>query len=137
MKEIQSSWKHKRLWIVFSFYWLICAWTPDILKLLNFPVENFWHVNTAIMLILVSVCVFTSRFDLRIWQKTVLIPGAFIMHAIFTIPSAITLGVLKYSPDHIRTQEEHQAIFFLSSLPVVFTAMQLSSLFFRSGGKHD
>ncbi len=133
VKTIQQTWKHMPLWTVFFFYWLLCAWTPDLLKFIGFPAANFWHANTAIMLILAAVCVFTERFSLTLWKKIVLIPGAFIVHAIFTIPAAITLGVLKFSPDHIRTQGEHQAIFFLSSLPVVVFVMWCSRIFVKSG----
>jgi len=81
------------------------------------------------MLFIVTVCVLTELTPISTWKKLLSVPLAFLAHALFTIPSAITLGVLMYSPDHVRSQSEHQAIFFLSSLPIIFFFMWRSRIF--------
>ena len=125
-------WKQKQLWSAFSLYWLLCAMSPKVLQLMDIPPKSFWHVNTALMLCLVFICLLSDRTAMKTWKRIIAIPVAFLAHALFTIPSAMTLGVLMYSPDHVRTQSEHQAIFFLSSLPVIFFFMWRSRLFVRS-----
>jgi len=88
-----------------------------------------WWINTFIFYVIALVCITTFKNKLRKIYKVGLTISIWLIHAILTAPSAFLLGILKFDPNHIRTQGEHRAIFILASLPILFYLMQKSKIF--------
>jgi len=112
-------------------YFLLAGYSSDIEALLGYPGTDGLQVITVGFFALIIICMLTERGRWPVWKRLVFFPASFVMHVVLTVPSGAMLGILKRSPDHVRTIGENRAQFVLASIPILLYAMHQSWLFMR------
>jgi len=120
---------NKKVFLFFATYFLAIAINIQVSKHLELTNTIEWWLNTLILYVFVLTCIATLTKRLKPIYKLGLLISIWFIHAIFTTPKAFLLGILKFDPNHIRTQGEHRAIFILASLPILFYLIKKSKIF--------
>lgn len=116
--------------IVFiSVYFLFLLANTQCALYFNYSSMTEWWINTIFLMASVLLLIFTFKTKLNKALKILVIPLSWIIHAIFTIPAALLLGILKYNPDQIRNAAEHRSVFILASLPIICFVLKKSRIF--------
>lgn len=122
----------RNMMIIFILYWMIISINVIIANMLQMTPITEWWLHTIIFLLFVTLFILTFRNKVKIIYRLLIIPASWIVHVIMTIPAAFSLGILMYSPDHIRTNGEHRAVFILASLPILVYLLTKSKLFVKN-----
>ena len=125
----RNRWNYVSLWITFSFYWLVSVLSSDIESLFGYEGSDGVYTISATFFLIIIICMVTERGRWQIWKRMIYIPLCFLFHVLLTIPSSAALGILKFSPDHVRTHAEQRAVFLLASIPILVYSMRQSRLF--------
>jgi hypothetical protein len=121
-----------RFLLALAVYFLLAGYSSDIAALLGYPGTDGLQVITVGFFALIIICMLTERGRWPVWKRLVFVPASFVMHVVLTIPAGAMLGILKRSPDHVRTIGEQRAVFVLASLPILLYALHQSRLFVRA-----
>ena len=115
--------------IAFIIYWFILIINVFISKKLQLENITEWWMHTTVFLLFITLCIFSSRKQIKIIYKLLFIPTAWLVHAILTIPAALVLGIIMHDVNHIRSAGEHRAVFILASLPGLWFFIKRSKIF--------
>ena len=121
--------KRKSIIIISTLYWLLLSINTFYAKKIDYSTSTEWWINTIVMLLIIAISLLTYKVNIKIIYKILILPIAWLCHAILTIPSGILLGIIKFDPENIRKASEHRAIFVISSIPVLFYFVSNSKLF--------
>jgi len=115
--------------ILLSSYFFLITLNTQCAKYFAYSNLTEWWINTTFLFACVLVLIFTFNKPLKTFYKILAIPASWLVHAIFTIPAALALGILKYNPDQLRNAAEQRAVFILASLPIIYFIVKKSKIF--------
>jgi len=123
------NYKIKNTIVILALYWILLTFNTMIA--MQFVMHQLieWWISTFILMSIIGLCLLTYHKKLSILKLILYFPGAWLFHAILTIPTAQLLGLLMLDANHIRTRGEHRAIFILSSIPILIYFISKSRLF--------
>ena len=115
--------------IAISIYLILFTLNSKISRVFEIETKAEWWINTSFLLIFTVFVVITFNVEWKIVYKILILPGVWIVHAIFTIPATTILGIIKYDPGNLRTAGEHRAVFIFASIPILIFLLNKSKFF--------
>lgn len=120
----------KKILITLFSYGLLLSVNTHFATSFEYSTLAEWRINTIIMLSIVVISIVSWKLNIKKVYRLLLLPAAWLAHALFTIPSALILGILKFDPFNIRKASEHRAVFVIASVPVLVFFIH-NSYFFK------
>lgn len=127
-----AGWKRVPSLLALAGYVAVAGLSSDIARVLGYPGTDGVRVIAISFFAVIVLCMFTERGRWPLWKRLAFLPASFLAHVVLTVPAAAALGVLRHSPDHVRTVGEQRAVFLLASFPILIVAMRQSRLFMRT-----